>query len=105
MQFNADKPPKETNVIGFFGEYFKLLNKAKIETKGRELVIWEEVIEKVVEGGAKAAFQFIFYTREIDCRYQQGIHLVHITSIKVQIQENSIKDSRNKEPKLKAQKL
>lgn len=105
LKFDVNRALEETDLIGFFIKNFKPSIKAWTEEKRREYDTWEEVIKNTLKANVKTTLLPISYIRKLDHRCQQESRPVYVTIIKVQTQENLIKDPRNKKPKLKARKL
>ena len=74
LEFNSDGVPEESDLIRFFREGLKTLVKAQMEQIGRKLDSWEELVEKAIDGEAKASLQPHSFLREMDQRCPRGNH-------------------------------
>lgn len=77
-------------MIKYFTKGFKLLIRAEIKQRGRELDSFKELVKKTIDDEAKAVFNPCFYARDIDQHYLSSSRSIFFTTTKSS--GNSIKD-------------
>ncbi len=75
-EFDPTGIPNKITPICYFQEGPRPSIRAKLDHQGRDLDMWEEVMEKADDVKAKANLQPPFYVREIDSRYSKDYCLL-----------------------------
>lgn len=75
MEFNKNGLEQEDVMICYFWQAVKTLLSVEIERYDWELKSFNKIVEKTVEGKAKAAFRVWFYSNETNQSYLRGSHL------------------------------
>ena len=97
LEFNADRAPRESDLIRFFREGLKPSVKAQMEQSGRGLDSWEVIVEKAVKAEAKAGLQPPSIVREMDQCCLQGNRPDDATMMP-KFQANATQDPRDELP-------
>ena len=71
-EFNSVAAPNDDSLIRYFREGLRPSIRAQLDTRGRELDSWDEVIEKAVDVEAKTSLQLYSRTREMDSKCSQN---------------------------------
>ena len=71
-EFDSTGAPNETTLIRYLREGLCPSIWAKLDHQGRDLDLWEEVVEKAGDAEVKANLQPLSYVWEIDARSPKG---------------------------------
>ncbi len=73
-EFNPTGAPNKTTQIRYFQEGLYLSIQAQLGHQGRDLDVWEEVVEKAGDVETKTNLQPLFYVRDINARCPKSHH-------------------------------
>ncbi len=73
-EFHLTGAPNETTLIRYFRDGLRPPIQAQLDYRGRDLDVWEEVMEKADDVKAEANLQPPFYVKDIDARCPKDQH-------------------------------
>ena len=102
IEFDPDFTLEENTMIWYFRKGIRPSVRVQIEQRSQELNNFKKMVEKTVNAKAKAALWPRSYARNINQFHFQGSQP---STTKINTQDQPIKDSQVKKPKLRSQKL